>query len=100
MSLEQACKRLSADVADFWGIPDRGRLARGQAADLVLFDAATIDRGPEELAWDLPDEGRSFRFVRKARGVREVFVNGASVHRADSGYSTARRGEWIGGRGR
>jgi N-acyl-D-amino-acid deacylase len=100
MSLEQACRRLSADVADFWGIPDRGRLARGQAADIVLFDAATIDRGPEELAWDLPDGGQSFRFVRKARGVREVFVNGASVHRADTGYSTARCGEWIGGRGR
>ena len=28
----------------------------------------------------------------------EVFVNGVSVHRADSGYSTARSGQWIGGR--
>ncbi len=98
MRLEEACKRLSADIADFWGIPDRGRLAKGQAADIVLFDAATIDRGPEELAWDLPDGGQSFRFVRKSRGVREVFVNGVSVHREDSGYSAARSGQWIGGR--
>ncbi len=97
MPLEVACKRLAADVADFWGIPDRGRLARGQVADIVLFDAATIDRGPEELAFDLPDGGRSFRFVRRSRGVHEVIVGGDSIYRAASGYSTARRGEWIGG---
>ncbi|MEZ4280009.1 MAG: amidohydrolase family protein [Myxococcota bacterium] len=98
--LERACQRLSSDIADFWGIPDRGRLAKGQVADIVLFDAATIDRGPEELAFDLPDGGRSFRFVRRALGVREVFVGGASIHEASSGYSGTRRGEWIGGRAR
>ena len=38
--------------------------------------------------------------VRYVPGLIEVFVNGASVHRADTGYSTARCGEWIGGRGR
>ena len=100
MTLEEACKRVSADVADFWGIPDRGRLAKGQVADIVVFDPATIDRGPEEQAFDLPDGGMSFRFVRKATGIREVFVGGASAYRSDTGYSTARRGEWIGGRGR
>jgi N-acyl-D-aspartate/D-glutamate deacylase len=100
MTLEEACKRISADVADFWGIPDRGRLAKGQVADLVVFDAATIDRGPEELAWDLPDGGQSFRFVRRSIGIREVVVGGASVYRADTGYTDARRGEWIAGRGR
>ena len=100
MTLEEACKRISADVADFWGIPDRGRLAKGQVADIVVFDPATIDRGPEEQAFDLPDGGISFRFVRKATGIREVFVGGASAYRSDTGYSRSRRGEWIDGRGR
>ena len=100
MTLEEACKRISADVADFWGIPDRGRLAKGQVADIVVFDPATIDRGPEEQAFDLPDGGMSFRFVRKATGIREVFVGGASAYRSDTGYSRSRRGEWIDGRGR
>ncbi len=100
MTLEEACKRVSADVADFWGIPDRGRLAKGQVADIVVFDPATIDRGPEEQAFDLPDGGMSFRFVRKATGIREVFVGGASAYRSETGYSRSRRGEWIGGRGR
>ena len=100
MTVEEACKRISADVADFWGIPDRGRLAKGQVADIVVFDPATIDRGPEEQAFDLPDGGMSFRFVRKAIGIREVFVGGASAYRSDTGYSRSRRGEWIDGRGR
>ncbi|MFO0688807.1 MAG: amidohydrolase family protein [Myxococcota bacterium] len=100
MTLEEACRRVSADVADFWGIPDRGRIAKGRVADLVVFDAGTIDRGPEELAYDLPDGGRSFRFVRRAIGIREVVVAGETVHRAGEGYTQARRGEWIAGRGR
>jgi len=100
LSLEEACKRLSADVADFWGIPDRGRLAKGQVADVVVFDPATIDRGPEELAFDLPDGGKSFRFVRRAIGMHHVVVGGAPIYGADSGYADARRGAWIGGRGR
>ncbi|MBK7950469.1 MAG: amidohydrolase family protein [Deltaproteobacteria bacterium] len=100
MTLEEACKRVSADVADFWGIPDRGQLAKGQVADLVVFDAATIDRGPEELAFDLPDGGTSFRFVRRSIGIREVVVGGESVYRDGEGYTDVRRGEWIAGRGR
>lgn len=92
LELEQAVKRVTADIADFWGLEGRGRLERGQAADLVVFDPDTIDRGPEELAFDLPDAGESFRFVRRATGVQEVVIGGASVYRADSGYSDARTG--------
>jgi len=100
LSLEEACKRVSADVADFWGIPDRGRLAKGRVADVVVFDPATVDRGPEELAFDLPDGGKSFRFVRRSRGVRAVVVGGVPTWSSDGGYAGARGGEWIGGRGR
>jgi hypothetical protein len=46
----------------------------------------------EELAFDLPDQGESFRFVRRPIGIKEVVVAGASVYREDTGYSDARKG--------
>lgn len=92
LSLETAVKRLTADIVDAWGIQGRGRIEPGLAADLVVFDPDTIDRGPEELAFDLPDEGESFRFVRRAEGVRDVVVGGARVYSEDEGYGDARRG--------
>ncbi len=37
LSLPAAVRRLTSEVADFFGIRDRGRIAPGQAADLVLL---------------------------------------------------------------
>ncbi len=97
LSLERAVQRLTADIADVWGLKGKGRIAPGLDADFVLFDPETIDRGPEELAFDLPDAGKSFRFIRQARGVHEVFVGGASVYSEAKGYSDARRGQIVEG---
>jgi N-acyl-D-aspartate/D-glutamate deacylase len=99
LSVEEAVRRLTSDIAEAWGLAGRGRLAPGCAADLVIFDPAVIDRGPEELAFDLPGGGESFRFVRRGRGIREVFVNGESVYEASRGYSAARPGEVLSGAG-
>jgi N-acyl-D-aspartate/D-glutamate deacylase len=92
LSLEQAVKRVTADIADAWGVEGRGRLEEGAAADVVLFDPETIARGPEELAFDLPGGGEDFRFIRRAKGVERVFVNGVEVYNASDGYSEARSG--------
>lgn len=97
LSLATAVHKLTADIADFWRIEDRGRLVAGQAADVVVFDPETIDRGPEELAFDLPDAGESFRFVRRAQGIDEVIVGGASVYRSETGYEEARPGRVLEG---
>lgn len=91
-SVETAVKRLTADVADVWGLAGRGRLAEGQAADIVLFDAEEIARGPEELAFDLPGGEDEFRFVRRASGIDKVFVNGALAYDAATGYGDAKSG--------
>ena len=56
----------------------------------MLFDPATIDRGPEIAVDDLPAPG--FRFIRRAEGVREVFVNGQRAYHADTGYTDTRTG--------
>ena len=90
MSVELAVHKLTYDVARIWGIKDRGLVKPGYAADLVLFDPDTIDRGPEIAVDDLPAPG--FRFIRRAEGVRDVFVNGQRAYNAVSGYTDARGG--------
>lgn len=87
MSLERAVQRLTSDLAHAWRITDRGEIAAGKYADLVLFDPATIRRGKEYWANDVP--GGSGRYVRSAFGIDKVFVNGALL--VDNGNYTSNR---------
>ncbi len=68
--LEEAVRKMSALPAATFGLVDRGRLAPGFAADLVLFDpASVIDRA-------------TFADPKQpAAGIAEVWVNGRSVWR-------------------
>ncbi|HXW83912.1 MAG TPA: amidohydrolase family protein [Candidatus Binataceae bacterium] len=88
LSLERAVHRITAEPADAWGIKNRGRIKPGAAADLVLFDPDTIERGQEEFVADFPGNGK--RYIRHARGIEKVIVNGELV--VDSGTYTAARG--------
>ena len=42
LSLEKAVHRLTQVPAAVFGIPNRGALAEGKVADLVLFDPVTV----------------------------------------------------------
>jgi N-acyl-D-aspartate/D-glutamate deacylase len=77
LSLEAAVKRLTADPARAYRIPQRGRLEAGCWADVVVFDPETIDALPPEWVRDLP--GGEPRFVSRARGVEWSLVNGEPV---------------------
>jgi N-acyl-D-amino-acid deacylase len=77
LSLEEAVRRITSMPADLFGLADRGRLVPGLAADIVVFDPATITDHPPELVHDLPDGGP--RLVQRASGIAWSFVNGRAV---------------------
>ncbi|MGP4084704.1 N-acyl-D-amino-acid deacylase family protein [Streptomyces sp. KR55] len=81
VGLEQAVKMLTDDPARLFGLRERGRVAEGWHADLVLFDPERIDAGTATLVHDLP--GDSPRLDSRALGVRAVWVNGVEAIRDD-----------------
>jgi N-acyl-D-aspartate/D-glutamate deacylase len=75
ITLEEAVRRMTSDPADFFGIRDRGRLAAGLAADVTIFDPATVGSGGRpERRHDLP--GGAKRMVMRSQGVEFTLVNG------------------------
>ena len=69
-SLEEAVRRMTSLPADFVGLRDRGRVQEGLAADLALFDPATVT---DRSTWDQPQ--------LMAVGIPHVIVNGVFVLR-------------------
>lgn len=64
-SLETAVRKMTGLAADRFGLTDRGYVRVGYAADLVLFDAATVS-----------DRATYADPVRPAAGIHGVWVNG------------------------
>ncbi len=73
----QAVHRLTGQPAKLFGIRDRGFLKEGYAADLMLFDPATVARGPKRRAHDLPSGAA--RLTTSGVGLHGVWINGAAV---------------------
>lgn len=77
MSVEAAVHRMTGEPAALFGLRGRGVIAPGAHADLLLFDPATVGRGPTRRVNDLP-AGAS-RLVTPSKGVHGVWVNGVRV---------------------
>ncbi len=73
--LERGIQRLTSDTADFVGLPDRGRVVPGAAADLNLLDWERLTLPVPEFAHDLP--GGAGRWTQRAEGYVATVVNGA-----------------------
>jgi N-acyl-D-aspartate/D-glutamate deacylase len=93
LGLEEAVWQLSGRAAEIYGIPGRGRLAPGHAADLLLLDPARVGRGPKRRVRDLP--GGAPRLTTDPLGVHGVWVNGTRVVAADGGRLPARPGRLL-----
>jgi len=77
VSLERAVQMLTQEPAALFGLRDRGVLAVGAQADVVIFDPATVDSGAVSMVHDLP--GATPRLFAAAVGVHRVYVNGRAV---------------------
>ncbi len=77
LTLEKAVQKLTSVPADLFGIPNRGVLAEGKVADLVMFDPSTVAAKPPEYVRDLPRNGR--RLISKADGIEATFIAGQQV---------------------
>jgi N-acyl-D-aspartate/D-glutamate deacylase len=80
VTLERAVHLMSGLPAERFGITDRGRIAEGLAADLVVFDRAHVGAG---ATWDEPRN--------RPAGIDAVVVNGEVVAR-DGRPTSARPG--------
>jgi N-acyl-D-amino-acid deacylase len=76
--LPAAVRKMTSMPADQVGLRERGRVARGQKADLVLFDAAAVK---DEASFDEPH--------RFPCGIPHVLVNGVPV--VENGEHTGAR---------
>jgi N-acyl-D-amino-acid deacylase len=76
-SLEEGVAALTSRVAEFLGLTDRGTLELGKAADVVVFDAATVEPLPLQTLEDIPGGGT--RMTKAAQGIPWVLVNGEPV---------------------
>jgi hypothetical protein len=76
-TLEEGVRRLTSDPARKYRIRERGVIAAGYSADLVLFDPKTVGVSALERTPDLPGGGR--RMIRRPRGVHGIWVNGLQV---------------------
>lgn len=68
LSLEDAIHRMTGLAAEQYGLPQRGRLAPGCFADLVVFD-------PEQVA----DAATFEEPLQVSKGIEQVWVNGQQV---------------------
>jgi N-acyl-D-aspartate/D-glutamate deacylase len=74
LPVEEAVRMLTTRPAEVMGIKDRGKLAEGWPADVVVFDLETVGAGPLQRVYDFP--AGADRLVSEASGIDAVIVNG------------------------
>lgn len=69
LTLEEAVAKMTALPARVFGLAGRGQLTEGAWADIVVFDADTVE---DRATWEAP--------TLASAGVEQVLVNGRQVH--------------------
>jgi N-acyl-D-aspartate/D-glutamate deacylase len=91
-SIEEAVRMITSQPAKLWALHDRGRLAPGLAADITIFDPATVAPLAPEVVYDLPGKGR--RLEQRTVGYKATVVNG-KVFMRDGEPTEARAGRLL-----
>jgi len=76
-SLEDAVRELTMIPAKMLGFNDRGLIAEGYAADVMIFDPAAIGPDRKYKVNDLP--GGDMRWTSRPKGVKATIVNGVPI---------------------
>jgi len=86
LSLQEAVRKLTSFPAETLSIPDRGRIAKGYFADIVVFDPAKVQ---DHATYDQPHQ--------LATGIDDVWING--IRALAAGEATrAHSGRFVHGR--
>ena len=94
LTIEDAVHRLTGAQADLFGLADRGRIAPGTWADVVVFDPDTVAPGPIRRLADFP--AGSERLTADApTGMRHVLVNGTPIRVDGENDFAARPGRLV-----
>jgi N-acyl-D-aspartate/D-glutamate deacylase len=92
LSFEEAIHFLTEVPARLYGVKDRGRVAEGCYADLVVLDPTTVGSGEVAMRFDLP--GGAGRLYAGADGIEHVLVNGRQIV-ADGRLTDERSGKLL-----
>jgi N-acyl-D-amino-acid deacylase len=98
-TLEDGVYRLTKQQADIFGLTDRGQLAPGAWADVVVFDPDTIGPGPVRRVSDFPT-GSERLTADAPTGVRHILVNGVPIRTDGVQDLSARPGQLASSAGR
>jgi N-acyl-D-aspartate/D-glutamate deacylase len=77
LPLEEAVHYLTDAPARLYGLRERGRIAPGWHADIIVFDAERLAPRPTYARFDLP--AGAWRLYAEAEGMLHVLVNGVEI---------------------
>ena len=77
LQLEEAIHMLTQIPAELYGLRDRGTIAEGAFADILILDEKTIGSNATTIRNDLPLNAP--RLFADANGIENVFCNGKEI---------------------
>jgi N-acyl-D-aspartate/D-glutamate deacylase len=92
LTLEEAIPMITRRPATLWRLHDRGLLREGFAADITIFDPATVAPSMPRVVYDLPGGAR--RLLQTGEGYKATVVNG-QVFMRDGQPTEARAGQLL-----